>query len=79
MNPALLKYLQSLGPEAANLLKSLGGAGKAIGKVGLEEGGKLAGEFPKTAAAAGGGGLAALLGSLGEDDEEAGPQYGGGY
>lgn len=78
MNPALLKYLQSLGPDALALMKGLGGAGKEIGKVGLDQGTKLAGEFPKTAAAAGGGGLAALLSSLGEDEEE-GLAYGGGY
>ncbi len=76
MNAALLKYLQSLGPDALQFMKGAGGAAKEVGKVGLDQGAKLAGDFPKTAAAAGGGGLAALLAQLG-GEEEPEAAYGG--
>lgn len=66
----LQKYLMSLGPDAMELIKALGGAGKKVGKVGLEEGMGLASKFPKVAAGAGGGGLAALLSQLGGDGDD---------
>lgn len=77
MNPALQKYLMSLGPDALKLIQALGRGGKAIGGKVLDEGMGVAGQFPRAATGAAAGGLGALLGKLGmqgDEEEEMSPR-----